>query len=289
MGARRSSAESVRPQRRIIDSNFLRSPKLTAYLSKSTANQIVLTEFVLMEQHKASNPAHTVRAALALCSQFPRQVLTLKRSPEIMRLSTRSSGLQKRMIDERATATFPAYCAALSDPSKRTQVEALIAKRGAESARHMAIITAECAYIPEIFGRISTEFTGGELLEIRQRRPFRENTQRKLLDAMFEESRRLYLAAGIEKQYWPKLIQDALNAFPFRYAVCVLLLYMRWVRDGEPKRAPQKLRNDVVDANTAAFGTYFDGVLSGDGKLQGIYREARFLIGELGGYVGQGR
>lgn len=276
-------------QRRIVDSNFLRLPELTAYLANGATNQIVLTEYVLMEQHKSSNPSLTVRESLALCSRFARQVVVLKRSPEIVRLATHASGLQRRMIDDRATADFPAYCAALDDPVMPARVEALITARGAESAQHMAIITAECAFIPEIFRRISAEFTRGELLEIRQRRPFREATQRKLLDAMFDESRRLYLAAAIEERYWPKLVVDALNAFPFRYAVCVLLLYLRWVRDGEPKRAAEKVRNDVVDANTAAFGTYFDGVLTTDVKLQGIYREARYIIGELGGYVGQER
>jgi hypothetical protein len=273
----------------VVDSNFLRSPDLVAFLAAKPTNHVVLTEFILMEQHRSSNPLHTVRESLALCSKFAAQVIVLKRSPEILRLSTRSEGLQRRMIDFTQTSAFPDYCSALCDPNRKGQVDSLIARRAAESAQHMALLLDDCKYLPEIYGRISGGFTNGELIEIRQRRPFRRTTQFKLLDAMFEESRRLYLATNVEEQYWPKTVGDAVNSYPFRYAVCMMLHYMRWVRDGEPQRAVQKLRNDIVDVNTAAFATFFDGLLSRDGNLTGIHAEARYISERLDGYVGAGR
>lgn len=106
---------------------------------------------------------------------------------------------------------------------------------------------------------------------------------------MFEESRRLYLAAHVEEQYWPKTVGDAVNSYPFRYAVCLMLHYMRWVRDGQPQRSVEKLRNDIVDVKTAAFATFFDGLLSRDGKLTGIHAEARYIVEQLDGYVGVAR
>jgi hypothetical protein len=192
------------------------------------------------------------------------------------------------MIDHSQTTAFPDFCSALWDPARKSQVDRLITRRAAESAQHMALLLDDCKYIPEIYGRISNEFTRGELLEIRQRRPFRRGTQFKLLDAMFEESRRLYLATDVEEHFWPKTVGDAVNSYPFRYAVCLMLHYMRWVRDGHPQRSVQKLRNDIVDVNTAAFATFFDGLLTRDGKLKGIHAEARYIVEQLDGYVGRG-
>lgn len=134
----------------VVDSNFLRSPELAAYLSTRATNLAVLTEFILMEQHRSSNPLHTVRESLALCSTFARQVIVLKRSPEILRLSTRSKGLQSRMIDFAQTSAFPTYCSALRDPARRGQIDSLITRRAAESAQHMAVLLDDCKHLPEM-------------------------------------------------------------------------------------------------------------------------------------------
>ena len=274
------------PVRIVVDSNFLRSPELAAHLSAKPTNHAVLTEFILMEQHKSSNPLHTVRESLAVCSKFSKQVIVLKRSPEILRLSTRSRGLQRRMIDYVQTRAFPEYCSALRDPARAEQVNFLIKRRATESAQHMALMLEDCRHLPEIYGRISNGFTTGELREVRRRHPFCRKTQFKLLDAMFEETKRLYFATNVEERYWPKTVADAVNSYPFRYALCLMLHYMRWVRDGEPERSVQKLRNDIVDVNTAAFATFFDGLLTRDGKLKGIHEEGRHIAEQLGGYVG---
>lgn len=193
------------------------------------------------------------------------------------------------MIDHDQTSLFPAYCAAIGDPAKTAQIDALITRRAAESASHMDLVLDDAAHLRAIYGRISSGFTNAELIEMRKRNPFRRETQIKLLDAMFDESRRLYLATEVEGRYWPKTEGQAVNSYPFRFAVCVLLDYMRWERDGQPKRSSEKLRNDIVDINTAAFATFFDGLLSRDGKLNGIHAEARYIVEQLEGYVGSGR
>jgi hypothetical protein len=40
----------------------------------------------------------------------------------------------------------------------------------------------------------------------------------------------------------------------------------------------QRLRNDLVDINFAAFATYFDGLLTADDKLASIYLEAKIWL-----------
>ena len=40
----------------------------------------------------------------------------------------------------------------------------------------------------------------------------------------------------------------------------------------------QRLRNDLVDINFAAFATYFDGLLTADEKLVSIHLEAKVWL-----------
>lgn len=41
---------------------------------------------------------------------------------------------------------------------------------------------------------------------------------------------------------------------------------------------PEKVRNDLIDANFATFATYFDGILTNDKKLFGLYTETHVLL-----------
>ena len=43
----------------------------------------------------------------------------------------------------------------------------------------------------------------------------------------------------------------------------------------------ERLRNDVVDMIFAAFGTYFDGIMTSDKKVRLIHDEASYLIKEF--------
>jgi hypothetical protein len=80
---------------------------------------------------------------------------------------------------------------------------------------------------------------------------------------------------------WPGAA-ELLNTFIFRIALCVYLLAVRWISVGGAKSArADRLRNDMVDMNFAAFATYFDGLLTADNKLIELHGEAAFVIRRL--------
>ena len=133
---------------------------------------------------------------------------------------------------------------------------------------------------------ITELFTRDELIELRDRSPRSPSTQIKLLDLMFEQTRVLYTHGGIEEQYWPKSITDATNTFPFRYALCVTLLFSHWVAEGRQMATkPEKIVNDIVDVNVAAMATFFDGVLSNDARVSSLHSEARYVLSQVGAYL----
>jgi hypothetical protein len=73
--------------------------------------------------------------------------------------------------------------------------------------------------------------------------------------------------------------KEAPDRFIFRLALCMLLLALRWISvGGATNVSPQRIRNDLVDINFAAFATYFDGLLTADDKLASIYQEATIWL-----------
>lgn len=85
----------------------------------------------------------------------------------------------------------------------------------------------------------------------------------------------------------PMKVVDAMSMFGFRYSLCVLLYTLDWVRSGSSRGRQLKKRvNDVIDLQVAAVGTFFNGVLSADKKLQDVSRGARHLLRLWGAYVG---
>jgi hypothetical protein len=121
--------------RTVVDSNFLQSNGLRAYLSKSSANIAVLTDYAAMEAHKADTLEMLYRS-MAILSEFPKQVIILKGTKAVCALSGRTSGLQRRMIDHRQTRGFAEYSKHLAaarrgDPAIQTQLLEL-----ANEARH---------------------------------------------------------------------------------------------------------------------------------------------------------
>src|SRR5882724_9776874 len=95
--------------RTVVDSNFLQSDRLRAYLSKSPAHIAVLTDYAAMEAHKADT-LETLYRSMAILGEFPRQVIVLKGTQAVCGLSGRASGLQRRMIHQEQTQGFAEYC-----------------------------------------------------------------------------------------------------------------------------------------------------------------------------------
>jgi hypothetical protein len=95
----------------------------------------------------------------------------------------------------------------------------------------------------------------------------------------------LLLAAQFFKEHpsvteWPTG-PEVRNTFIFRYALCGYVSILKRIEDGGAgKTKPEKLRNDVIDVNFAAFATYFDGLITSDKRARETYAEAEFLLRE---------
>lgn len=69
------------------------------------------------------------------------------------------------------------------------------------------------------------------------------------------------------------------NTFLYRVSLAHVVYMIQWIREGSQMNTrPEKVRNDLIDANFATFATYFDGILTNDKKLFGLYTETHVLL-----------
>ena len=117
----------MRRMRKVVDTNFLQTNAVKVYLSASTDNYAVLTEFVAMEAYKQGAP-ESFNGRMDILVQFPAQVIVLKGTQDVCALSGRDAVAHERMIDETQTREFPDFCQHL-----------LAAKRGDHFIRHQIL------------------------------------------------------------------------------------------------------------------------------------------------------
>lgn len=270
--------------RKVVDSNHLRSPALKRYLARSRANVAVLTEFVLLEAHK-QDPLLTLPKSIEILGQHTAQVALLRTSEDLLGFRGRSAGLQRRLIDQQRSADFPRFCrqaraAVAGDAASR----AAILNTAHIARAHIDSLVAAAPTVIDLFERHAQGFEPDELRAIRTGTPYSAATQLKLIESAFESATDVARATGaIRTAVRPA---EIVNLPVFRYCLCMMILLTRWIVGGRQKGSnPASVANDVIDANIAAYATYFDGLLSGDRKLVALHREARHILTEIGGAV----
>lgn len=261
----------------IADSNFLRKPALREYLAASRSNRIAVAEEVLVEMHKRE-PALTVRKSLELARGYPAQVIVLRSVTSIYGLPINSAADARGLIDRRQTTHFAQWYDDILQAADDTTMNGLLARAKKQAQAQTEEIAAMVQHIQPIFRNIKKRFDKQELAQLRNRTPYSDDTQRKLLDIIYGISRALFVNTNVPERQYPQLHSHAFRYFIFRYAMCITLFYTRWVRHGNLSDDIGKLVNHVMDMHLAALGTFFGGVLSDDEMLVDVHREARWLL-----------
>lgn len=261
----------------IVDSNFLQKPALREYLGASRSNRIALTEEVLVEMHKR-DPRYTITECLEQARVFPKQVVILRGVTSIYSHPIRSAADRRKLIDIRQTRGFADWYDDVVAAAGDATMCRLLKEAERQAQAQIAEIARSVQHIQPIFRNIKKRFNEEELAQLRKRQPYSETTQKKLLDTMYAMSRALFVYAKVPKHRYPQLNHHAFRYFIFRYAMCMTLLYTRWVFLGNLSDDTGKLINHVVDMHLAALGTFFGGVMSDDKMLVDVHREARWLL-----------
>src|SRR5262249_35452547 len=95
--------------RMVVDSNYLGTEELRAYLSANRKNVAVVTDQIEMEMAKAATKEKFLKSTEVL-APFARQVVLAKKIDVASALRGRKKGLKKRLTDGKRTGVFRKWC-----------------------------------------------------------------------------------------------------------------------------------------------------------------------------------
>jgi hypothetical protein len=269
----------VHGMRKVVDTSFLQTDALRAYLSASTDNYAVLTEFAAMEAYKQGTPDSFAKR-MEILVQFPTQVIVLKGTLDVCALSGRDAAARKRMIDETQTREFPDFCQHLRAANRGDLfIRQQVLENEREARANLDRMLLGSPTLSRGMEEMQKTYTAAELTILRRREVHTPQLENKLVRNVIS------LAVELMKPhpnvaYIPRGPQIR-NTFPFRLALCAYVSFLKRIEEGGTgKVSHENLRNDMVDANFAAFATYFDGLLTNDKRAADIYARAEYLLRE---------
>lgn len=260
----------------LADSNFLRDPALTDYFKLSASNQIAITYHVLIEAHK-TNPQTTLTNSFERARAYPDQVLLMRDVIDAypLRLDT-GAKIRATLIDQGQGPNFPIWYDDVVAAQPGSGMMTHLLTKQAQSQQVIANFAAEAHDFEVAFREMRKDFTPKELAEIRSRNLKSRSTQDKLIDAIYRISQTLFRRGRVPSA--PALYTDAPHYFLFRYAMCVVIFFIRWVKTGNLPADTDKLVNHIIDLHIAAQATFFHGVLSRDEVVVDVHRQSRALL-----------
>lgn len=266
--------------RKVVDSNFLQTDALKAYLSASRTNYAMLTEYAAMEAYKQNAVASICSRMDTLC-QFPAQAVVLKGALLACGLSGRKAVSPAGLINQEQTREFPDFCRHLvAAKSGDRELQRQIDEHSREAKAIIDRMILGAQTLSDGIELFQKTFTPAELKILRRRERYTPQMHQKLIDFV------LRLTGEFAKQHphTPTIRRgpQIRNTFIFRFALCGYVSILQRVEEGGVGNVSlEKLRNDVIDVNFAAFATYFDGFLTDDKRAHLIYEHAASLIQEV--------
>ena len=273
-------AARSRKTRKVVDTNCLQSEALKAYLSASAHNYAVLTNYAAMEAYKGDT-LKSIYSSMEILAQHPQQVIILTGTQDICALNGRAAASLQPLTDEVQTREFPEFCQhLLAAKGGDLSLQEQLLENGREATARIERMLNDMPTLSSGIDLMAKTYSPEELKILRRREKHTPQMRERLIQNV------LLLAAQFFKEHpsvteWPRGPQVR-NTFIFRYALCGYISILKRIEDGGAgKTKPEKLRNDVIDVNFAAFATYFDGLLTSDKRAGEIYAEAAFLLREV--------
>lgn len=263
----------------VIDTNRLGDLELKEYLQASKNNIAVLTDYVAMEGLNTGTLLDFIEKMSDLRSH-PDQVLVLKSTQSICRLSGRAAGLKRRLIHEPQTAGFPKYARKLGAAAKgdaRLLNELSLMKNDAKEQIERMLADAES--ITPIFETLALDFNKDARKKINSGEFFTPAMITTLVPAVMEVAADIFRTHPAE----PKVpsFNELPNTFIFRNSLCCYLVALRRAANGSTKMKKirfDRVRNDMIDTQFATYATYFDGLMTGDDGAAWLHRIAREIL-----------
>ncbi len=266
--------------RLVIDSNQMQKARLRKFLSRSSQNQAVLTDFVAMEAYKG-NTLNSIFKSMAIVSDFPKQVLILKGSRKLFGCRGRRKGLQRRLVDKAQTDHFSNFVEELQlAKSGNVEMQQQVLKHGQAADEHFSQMLLEAEELRPILDVLGKEFSKEERAILRTQESYTSVMKEKLSRTVVEIAEHIIRDSPFVHRR--PSFEELPNTYFFRVTLaCYLMGITRAAHGDVTSIRPDKLRNDLVDMTLVSIGTYFDGVLSADERVNTMFDEVCIILSGL--------
>ncbi|MBY0518870.1 MAG: hypothetical protein K2P79_00400, partial [Sphingomonas sp.] len=264
----------------VIDSNRMQSDELRMFLSMSSDNRAVLTDYTAMEAYKG-NTLVSIQASWVVLRDFPKQVLILKGTKNAGLIDPRAPGIADRLVWKAETRAVPEYVRALD---RAAAVEQFIIKqlldRGQWARSHMEWMLARSGDMHLSIQEFAAVFTEAELARMRRKERWKRETAEKFF-GLVNTMARISFNAHPGKPVLPAR-KHRFNHLLFRHAAAYAFYMLQLIQRGATTRKAEAVRNDAVDVVIATYATYFNGLMSEDNQASIIHHLVRFFLSEIG-------
>jgi hypothetical protein len=270
------------------DSNALRHPGLEQFLQESLNHCIALSDWTLIEMRK-KDALSTSRDSLCVVFKFPQQCFALKRTDLLLGDQVYAHNDSADLIDYEETVALSQLARSLYQIPQPAPLLEHMNELENQATEIVGRLRAEVQDWEEQMVEAVSVFDRNEVSMLRGRESVTipEATMRKVFDLLLHTTGAFMIRNQGKGGSEPMKVREAMGMFGFRYSLCALLYTLSWVHHGSPRnRTVEKRVNDVIDLQVATVGTFFNGVLSRDKKLQEVSRGARHLLRLWGAYVG---
>lgn len=268
---------SAAPLTKVVDFNAVAKPeRLEEFFASHPGNIAVLTDFMGIECLKCTG-IDNYRRSYSVLRRYADRAIVLKSYQDLCRIAPSRAGFPSWLVDQAATEGFPRYAQLIvetNDPRNRAVIEAEQAKTQRVMAKIERLVDAE---LRQSMSEVQTSVSPERL------RRWKKNPGLSVEELQFAHRMAVGITLPQYRQFFPGRAEpersDALLWLPYRHAVALQALTLKWLKAGGHVTAgSDTLRNDSVDIFYVTYGSLFDGVVSGDTKLQEIYAMTKAIL-----------
>jgi len=233
------------------------------------------------------NALSTSRESLMIASSYPTQVFALKRTHDILEFNIATSADIDQLFDYPSSAELLQICTALRSLPAPEWLRDRMNDLELEAATVITELTGQMQGLEEALVEMTADFTAEQIKQLRTGKDVTDETRATLFRLLKETTARFFVDNQPQRPRRGILLSKARGMFAFRYSLCMMIYYIKWVQIGRQTGRAAHLRvNDVIDMQLAALSTYFNGVLSADGLVWDTSKAAREILRRFGAYVG---
>ncbi|MDS0926716.1 hypothetical protein [Rhodobacter capsulatus] len=268
----------------MADGNYLRDERLRVYLSAHTHHRLVLADLTLTEMFK-KNALGTARSSLKIMADFPDQIFALKPTHLWLDAKVCSEADLQQLIDPDRSADIRQLTRDYrSEEAIPSFVERMKAREG-EASQYMRQLSDQVRTLEISLQSLLKEFRVEELTQIRTGQGITSTLQEKIFNLVDEVTVEFVKTNQEPGRTAPLKRSEAHGMFAYRYALCVVIAFTRWVELGRQVKSLDHRLNDVVDNQLAATSTYFNEVLTKDRELRIVASNAKDVLKHLGAFT----